>query len=388
MQCDDDRLPGFAARGLCWKCGGSGRAPLGRRARLRLCRPDDDDDEPRVDVLPPCGVCRGIGRVAAKPASTRPGRVSDGPRPGDANFVGPEPVGGDSPHVGEDLSMLCGKWRIFQRHRGHRYSTEDVVTAWEACRVVLHLSTRTGRRIAHVDLGSGIGSVLLMTAWRLAESSRYSGLGVEAQKDSWRLATRSIAYNGASCRSVLGDIRDHDSLAELLRETIVADDDESCTLLVTGTPPYYGVVREDSTRGGGTEATTRYGALPRCEQSAGARYEFRGGIEIYCAAAARLLRAWPRQARFVCCEGGLDVNARRVDAAASAAGLRVLERRMVSGKIGKPALFGVWTMALDDDDDTVPSVVEEHPLLTVRAADDAHTPEYRRLLHEMAMLRR
>ena len=52
---------------------------------------------------------------------------------------GPLPAGdgGDArlrPGEGESLDMLSGEWRIFQRKDGHRYSTDDLLCAWFACR--------------------------------------------------------------------------------------------------------------------------------------------------------------------------------------------------------------------------------------------------------------
>ena len=106
--------------------------------------------------------------------------------------------------------------------------------------------------------------------------------------------------------------------------------------LVTGTPPYFDVTKDEA---GG--ATTNFGAFPACEQSAGARYEFRGGIEAYCKAAVDVMAP---TGTFVVCEGGLHVNLRRVQKAAEAAGLVVVGHRPVVGRAGKPTLFGVWTM--------------------------------------------
>ena len=107
-------------------------------------------------------------------------------------------------------------------------------------------------------------------------------------------------------------------------------------------------------------AIAAVGALPTCRQSAPARYEFRGGIEAYCSAAARALRRPATDAaasggeassggRFVCCEGGLALNAARVHSAAQAAGLRVLEQLDVVGREGKRPLFGVYVMCHADD---------------------------------------
>eukprot|EP00635_Sarcinochrysidales_sp_CCMP3193_P015624 CAMPEP_0118900744 /NCGR_PEP_ID=MMETSP1166-20130328/6732_1 /TAXON_ID=1104430 /ORGANISM="Chrysoreinhardia sp, Strain CCMP3193" /LENGTH=123 /DNA_ID=CAMNT_0006839891 /DNA_START=83 /DNA_END=451 /DNA_ORIENTATION=+ len=98
----------------CWKCNGSG-----------------------------CVVCSQRGVLEGRRRSVSAGRVSRGPSPGDENYVGPAPAGGDSPKDGEDLCCLSGRWRIFQRQGGHRYSTEDVVTAAVAIGVLQEEATTT-----------------------------------------------------------------------------------------------------------------------------------------------------------------------------------------------------------------------------------------------------
>ena len=376
-------LPGYGVDRECWKCGGTWLVRrVGRRAMVRqaqreagvLCKKVAKGEKS-------CGVCVGSGRLGVRAKSEAAGRVSKGPVEGGLNFVGPapSPSAASTPLAGEDLCCISGRWRIFQRQKGHRYSTEDVVTAWTALRAV-------GRPLRHVDLGCGVGSVLLFAAWRHHYEENYRGLGIEAQPDSWALAQRSIAWNGAKCEALLGDFRrlssgddDDDEKDQDLKERLDAflSDDEAC-LLVTGTPPYYPVVH----------GSTTYGALPSCEQSAGARYEFRGGIEAYCQAAAVLLRKHRHpSSRFVCCEGGLlgCVDASRVDHAASDAGLTILSRRMVVGKIGKAPLFGVWVFALSSNmaSSTVSEIL---PTLIVRDERGQRTPDYENLLRDMAML--
>ena len=61
----------------------------------------------------------GIVRPARRP----PGWAAPGPRPGRERVeLGPRP--------GEDLCFLAGDWRILQRLGGHRWSLDDLVTAW------------------------------------------------------------------------------------------------------------------------------------------------------------------------------------------------------------------------------------------------------------------
>jgi tRNA1Val (adenine37-N6)-methyltransferase len=155
------------------------------------------------------------------------------------------------------LDALCADWKIWQRGAGHRFSTDDLLTAYWAARL-----RPDARRV--LDLGCGIGSVLLMLAWRLPGARL---LGLEAQAESAALARRSIAHNAADARVTLreGDLRD----AAALRP-----DEASAFDLVTATPPYIPLGR---------------GVLPRDAQKAHARFELRGGLEDYCRAAARAL---------------------------------------------------------------------------------------------------
>src|SRR5215207_8654876 len=103
---------------------------------------------------------------------------------------GPIPPGarGDGPEVeaGETLDAISGHFRLYQLRDGHRFSTDDVLTAWYATTWV-----PSARRV--LDLGSGIGSVGMITAWRLA-GARF--VTIEAQAESVALARQSADYNG------------------------------------------------------------------------------------------------------------------------------------------------------------------------------------------------
>jgi len=235
-----------------------------------------------------------------------------------------------APGPGEDLCFLSGDWRIFQRVDGHRWSLDDLVTAWYAA-----CGAAPAR---HADLGCGIGTVLLLLAWRFPA---LRGVGVEAQAVSVDLARRSLAWNGVEdrCEIRAGDLRD----ATLL--PAAAFD------LVTGTPPYL-------TPGTATESTR--------VQVGPCHVEHRGGIEEYCAAAARLLAPG---GRFVTCAGGTQTA--RVTAAATAAGLAVVRRRDVVPRAGKAPLLGVHVLAHAADAGS--GTVE--PPLVVRDAHGARTPD-------------
>src|ERR1700757_1882620 len=92
-----------------------------------------------------------------------PGWIAPGPRPApDAPPDGDESLW---PGPGEDLCWLAGDWRILQRVDGHRWSLDDLATAWYAARAWLLMNE--GRPPARtLDLGCGIGTVLMFTAWR------------------------------------------------------------------------------------------------------------------------------------------------------------------------------------------------------------------------------
>lgn len=241
----------------------------------------------------------GIVRPARRP----PGWLAPGPPvsgPTGAHDLGPWP--------GEDLCYLAGDWRIFQRLDGHRWSLDDLVTAWVAAEATAHALPA---RIA--DLGCGIGSVLLLLAWRFPAARC---VGIEAQELSVDLARRSIAWNGIGerCRVVHGDLREGAALAR-----------EAPVDLVTGTPPYLAV--------GTATASAR-------TQRAPSRLEHRGGIEAYCAATARVLAPG---GRFVACAAAGQHD--RVRAAATHAGLAIAKHLEVVPREGKAPLFAVHVMA-------------------------------------------
>jgi len=140
---------------------------------------------------------------------------------------------------------------VLQRVRGHRSGTDDIVAAWSAWRAAPG-ATRV------LDLGAGHGTVTLLLS-QLLEEARF--VCVEAQEVSADLCRRNIEENG------LGDRVEviHADLRSLGADLGRFD-------LVTGTPPF---MRPGS------------GVLPQDPQRAAARFELRGGIEDYCAVAAR-----------------------------------------------------------------------------------------------------
>ena len=260
-----------------------------------------------------CSVCEGSGSLTRGPPRTklRPVKEFKG-----WTSPGPDPLGDPLPLVGcEELCSLTGRWKILQKTDSHRYSTDDVCTAWVASRVVR--SVFPGGRIACADIGCGIGSVLLMSAWLFPEA--LCCVGVEAQPSRLALAQRSISFNlGASaqlcsgstpttppsCRivaAIQGDLRDP-AVLHALREVKGGGEFH----LVTGTPPYF------KTASGGT---------PPHEESARCLFEYRGGVEAYLSSAAALLAPG---GVFCCCQTSLELS--RTYAAALEVGLKIIGR--------------------------------------------------------------
>ena len=277
----------------------------------------------------------GVVRRARRPV----GWSAPGPPPGGATEdgrLGPRP--------GEDLCYLAGDWRILQRLDGQRWSLDDLVTAWCAAE-----ETLAAPPTSLLDLGCGIGAVLMLLAWRLP---RARAVGIEAQAVSVDLARRSLAWNGAADRSavVRGDLRD----PAVLPPGAAFD-------LVTGTPPYL--------RPGTATPSRRV-------QRGSAHLELRGGIEAYCLAAARWLAPG---GRFVTCAATAQL--RRVFEAATAAGLHVTRRLEVIPRAGKAALFSVHVMRPGR---SASSPALDPPLM-VRDAAGQRTPAFRALRERMGM---
>src|SRR5580765_5295667 len=104
----------------------------------------------------------------------------------------------------ETLDAISGHFRIFQLRNGHRFSTDDVLTAWYG-------TTWAPSPLRVLDLGSGIGSIGMMAAWRLPGARLVT---IEAQEESVRLGRKSAAYNGLIDRYEIrhADFRSEDAL--------------------------------------------------------------------------------------------------------------------------------------------------------------------------------
>lgn len=273
---------------------------------------------------------RGIVRPPRRPA----GWIAPGPAPAGARGRPELEPGPD-----EDLCYLAGDWRLFQKQVGHRWSLDDLVTAWIATRGIDPATP--GRAL---DLGCGLGSVLLLVAWKLPA---FDVTGIEAQADRAQLGRRSIAYDGVAdrCRIVDGDLRD---------ATLEGGFD-----LVTGTPPYF-------PRGTGTESAKPH-AMP-------CRFELRGGIEAYLGVAARVVAPG---GTIAICSASLERD--RIVAARDVFGIRHREHWEIIPREGKSPLVDVDVFGL-----AASGARTDHQLV-VRDRAGRWTPEFQRVRAAMGM---
>jgi tRNA1(Val) A37 N6-methylase TrmN6 len=196
--------------------------------------------------------------------------------------------------------------RVFQRAKGHRFSSDDVTTAYIAVRE-MPLATHV------LDLGCGLGSVLLHLAWSLPNTNL---VGVEAQENSFELLRRNVERSGFSSRIRIF----HNDL----RHPLPLEPVEQPFDLITGTPPYF-------------PPNTALDAEDK--QRAYARVEYRGGVESYLSTASCWLAP---HGTFVLCA---DARAtQRIDVAAQQFRLHIRHRYDAIPKAGKPPLFSIWVL--------------------------------------------
>jgi tRNA1Val (adenine37-N6)-methyltransferase len=236
----------------------------------------------------------------------------------------------------DDAGKAAG-WLIAQRKNGHRHSADDVLSAWYA----LQVSPRVEELL---DLGTGIGTVGLLTLWGLGAAAHLTC--VEAQEVSYRLLQSNLNANRLHGRvdCARGDLRE----LQLGKEFP----------LLTGTPPYFPP---------GT------GVLPQDSQKAHARFELRGDVSDYAKVASSHMA---RGGWFVFCFP--SPQRVRALAAVAAAGLQVVRLREVVPRESLPALFTLF--ACQHRSDSKAKTFIESPL-TVRLASG-------RLSAEMAEVRR
>lgn len=237
----------------------------------------------------------------------------------------------------ETLDRLAGDWQIYQLKGGHRFSTDDLMTAWTAAR-----ARPQARRV--LDLGCGIGSVGLLTLWKLGPEATL--VGVEVQGLSLGLARRTVAHNGLEAR------------VELHHEDLRSFRDPRRFPLITGSPPY---IPADK------------GVASPHPQRAGARLELKGDVFDYCRAAAAHLA--PGGA-FCFCHAAADP---RPQQAIAQAGLSLLQRHEVVFRPDQPPLIALFTCGWEG---------ERQPDATfhIRGQDGRWTEEYLSMRAEMGTI--
>jgi len=240
----------------------------------------------------------------------------------------------------QTLDAISGSYRLFQLKKGHRFSTDDLLVAWYG-------TSWCPRAERVLDLGSGIGAVGMIAAWRLAGAQFVT---IEAQTESVVLARSSARYNQLDHRY---EIREGD-----FRDPSVLGSDELFDLIL-GSPPYF-------PPGSGVE-----GDHP---QKIACRFELRGSIADYCAiAAAHLAPGAIFASVFPMPDGQLE----RALRAAAAAKLAVVRRRPIVLCEGEPPLLSVFHMMRELD---LPAWFRKQtwiePPLTIRRRDGSVHPEY------------
>lgn len=250
-------------------------------------------------------------------------------------LTGPSGLTGREPCT-DDAGGRAG-WLIAQRKSGHRHSVDDVLTAWYALRVSPPVAES-------LDLGTGIGTVGLLTLWGLGPTARLTC--VEAQEISYRLLQVNRDANGLRDRVVCA----HGDLRELALQRTFP--------LITGSPPYF---------------PPGSGVLPQDSQKAHARFELRGDVRDYAKTAAAHLGpgGW-----LVLCFP-TPQKQRALDAVALA-GLKTVRLRDVIPRETLPPLFTLF--ACQHATAGTGGTIFEAPL-TVRLASG-------RLTEEMAGVRR
>ena len=167
----------------------------------------------------------------------------------------------------------------------------------------------SARRI--LDLGSGIGTVAMVAAWRLPGAEIVT---IEAQEESTPLAKKSVRWNGFEDRF---DIRQGD-----LRSPDVLTKEEKFDLIL-GSPPYFPL---------GT------GVVGDHPQKVACRFEVRGTIADYCSTASQHLE---NGGIFACVfPVNPDEQRERVTEASKAADLTIVRERHIVLREGEPPLLG------------------------------------------------
>jgi tRNA1Val (adenine37-N6)-methyltransferase len=215
-------------------------------------------------------------------------------------------------HLGEPVSCdaLSGDFRMFQLKNGHRFSTDDVIVAWYGT----SFAPRLGRIL---ELGSGMGTVGMVAAWRLPHAQFVT---LEAQEKSYALAQANLKRNGLTDRfeARFGDLRDATKL-----------EDAGLFDLILTSPPYF---------------PPGSGVLGDHSQKIDCRFEMRGDVRDYLAAGARH-----------CAPGGVLVTVfphpqrDRLLAACEETGWSCIRRRAVIPREGEAPLLDLFLLGRTQD---------------------------------------
>jgi len=245
-----------------------------------------------------------------------------------------------SPNDDESLDILTREWRIFQLKRGHRFSTDDLLTAWTA------IKASPGARDL-LDIGSGIGSVGLLTLAGVHPDAKLTT--IEVQEVSFELAKKTVEYNGIADRVCLnhGDLREHSRLLESGRKWP----------LITGSPPYIPLGK---------------GVCSPHPQRAGARMELKGSVVDYCLTAAARLS----QEGFFCFVHSASDT--RPESAIKSAGLALLQRQNVVFREGLEPTIALFKCGWE-------GVRKDLPDLVVRNTEGEWTEDYHKMRDEMGV---
>ena len=252
----------------------------------------------------------------------------------------PTPIDLDINTLAEDalsLDPLCGDWKIYQLKRGHRFSADDIFTAY--CAAFCGITPE------HIlDLGAGIGTVGLLTLSRFEHAQLTM---IEAQQISHQLARKTIAYNRLNSRvhAIKGDLRDERLAARTYP-------------LITGSPPYIPVGK---------------GVISPHPQRAACRMELRGSIFDYARSAVLRL---DEKGYFVVCFAAQDP---RGPQAIEAAGLYCWSRLDVIFRADLPPTISVFTAR------KMPPASTTHTSITVRDTHGQWTEDYQRVRRFMPL---
>jgi tRNA1Val (adenine37-N6)-methyltransferase len=291
----------------------------------------------------------GLGAPAFGPA-----RQKDSPQHAGSETGAPLAI---EPH--ETLDAISGHFRLFQLRDGHRFSTDDILTAWYG-------TTWCPTARTALDLGSGLGTVGMICAWRLPGAKFVT---VEAQAESVALAKKSASYNGLTERYEIreGDFRSEMNVgradlpvsqnAPPRGDTVLRADEKFD--LITGSPPYF--PPDD-------------GVPSDHPQRLACRFELRGTIADYCATAAKHLATG---GFFACVFPHEPAQFARIEDAAKKSGLVIVRKRPVVFREGDPALVALFgLMRAEDLPDWFRAQSWTEPDLIIRTRDGKIHPEY------------